>query len=112
LLQRKKLAAMMAVERAILRLPEVRLCVHRFGGTGFMRRGREFAHLHGNGLLDVHLTREQAAAIVASGAASVHHVLGRSPWISFWIHGAEDVTPALRLLRLGAEVGAEGSSNF
>ena len=103
LFERKKLTAMTAVEARILQLPGVGLCVHRFGGTGFIRDGREFGHLHGNGLLDVHLTPEGARAIVAAGVASAHHVLGPSAWISFRVRGGEDVAAAVALLTLGAE---------
>jgi hypothetical protein len=101
--ERKKLAAMTALEMQILRLPGVRLSVHRFGGTGFIRNGREFGHIHGNGLLDVHLTSEAARELVESGVASVHHVLGASSWISFRVRGKEDVPRAVKLLTLGAE---------
>ena len=103
LFDRPKLAAMSALEARVLQLHGVRLCVHRFGGIGFTRAGREFAHLHGNGLLDVHLTAETARGIVAAGEASMHHVLGASAWISFWVCGEKDVAPAVRLLTLGAE---------
>jgi hypothetical protein len=103
LFERRKLTAMTALEARILQFPGVRLCVHRFGGTGFMRDGREFGHLHGNGLLDVHLTPEEARAMVAAGVASEHHVLGPSAWISFWVKGEEDVVAAVKLLMLGAE---------
>ena len=103
LFERRKLTAMTAVEARILQFPGVRLCVHRFGGTGFMQNGREFGHLHGNGLLDVHLTPDDARAMVSAGVASVHHVLGPSAWISFRVQGEEDVAAAVKLLTLGAE---------
>jgi hypothetical protein len=99
---RPRLAAMERIEREILQVPAVRLGVHRFGGTGFTIEGHEFAHLHGNGLLDVQLRREDADKVVAAGWAKPHHLFGPSSWVSFWIHTDECVTTALQLLRLAA----------
>jgi hypothetical protein len=89
LTNRKRLAAMESVEDIALRLEGVRLKHHRFGGIGFAAGGHEFAHLHGNGLLDVHLTRDLAATAVAQGIAKPHHVLGPSAWVSIWIDSKE-----------------------
>ena len=111
LFHRRRLAAMEALEAGALRLPGVNRCVHRFGGTGFARAGREFAHLHGNGLLDVHLTREFAQAMVAAGDAGPHHVFGDSAWVSFWVRGENDVPTGVRLLTLGATLGSPGVSS-
>ena len=73
---------------------------HRFGGFGFVRDGREFAHVHGNGLLDVKLTRERATQIVTAGRAEAHHVFGPSAWISFQLRTREDCEAALTLLNV------------
>lgn len=102
LFHRQRLQAMENLEEAALRLPGVTPRVHRFGGIGFACRGREFAHLHGNGLLDVHLTRERAAELVASHRAELHHVFGPSVWISFWLWSAGDLENALSLIEEGA----------
>jgi len=92
------LRAIEALEAAALRLPGVSRVRHKYGGLGFARAGREFAHVHGNGLLDVKLTRERAAEIVAAGRAEPHHVFGPSAWISFQIRTVEDCEAALALL--------------
>jgi len=91
------LRAIEALESAALGLPGVSPTRHRFGGFGFVREGREFAHVHGNGLLDVKLTRERAAEIVAAGLAEPHHVFGPSAWISFQLRTADDCDAALAL---------------
>jgi len=101
LFRRQTFAAIMEVEAFVRTLPGVSLCAHRFGGTGFACDGREFAHIHGNGLLDVRLFAEEARAAVASGRANVHHVLGASSWVSFWLRGANDIPAALELLKQG-----------
>jgi hypothetical protein len=92
------LRAIEVLEAAVLKLPGVQPTRHRLGGLGFARAGREFAHVHGDGLLDVHLTRELAATIVAAGRAEPHHVFGPSAWISFRLRTPEDCAPALALL--------------
>ncbi|MEP6673171.1 MAG: luciferase family protein [Chthoniobacter sp.] len=92
------LQAIEALEAAALRLPGVTPARHKYGGLGFRRAGQEFAHVHGNGLLDVKLTRGRAAEIVAAGRAAPHHVFGPSAWISFQIRTVEDCGPALALL--------------
>jgi hypothetical protein len=100
------LRAIETLEAAALQLPGVTPARHRFGGLGFTRDGREFAHIHGNGLLDVHLTRERAAELVAAGLAEPHHVFGPSAWISFHLRTLDDCQPALALLHTA--IGAEG----
>jgi hypothetical protein len=60
-----------------------------------LHAGGEFGHVHGNGLLDVKLTRERAAGIVASGKAEPHHFFGPSAWISFQLRTPVDCGPAL-----------------
>jgi hypothetical protein len=77
--------------------------VHRFGGTGFNRGSDEIAHVHSNGLLDAHVGRTRAAALIRDQAAEPHHVFGPSAWVSFWIRSETDVPQALRLLDLAHE---------
>lgn len=105
LFHRQRLRAMESLEAAALRLPGVTPQVHRFGGIGFARRGREFAHLHGNGLLDVHVTRERATELIVTHRAEPHHVFGPSVWISFWLRSPGDLENALSLIEEGAALG-------
>lgn len=98
LFHRRRLRAMEEVEDFVLQIPGMRTCVHRFGGIGFVCNGCEFAHLHGNGLLDVHLTRERAAAWIASGHAKPHHLFGPSAWVSYWMDSAGCVETAQALI--------------
>ena len=101
LFHRGRFAALEALEDRALRIPGVRPCRHRYGGIGFARGGCEFAHLHGNGLLDVRLTRECADSMIAAGLANPHHVFGPSAWVSFWVRSAADLPNAERLLHAG-----------
>ncbi len=95
---RPRLAAMEAVEAGALRLAGATLGVHRLGGIGFLVDGAEIGHLHGNGLLDVHLTRERAAELIASGRTQPHHVMPGSGWVSFQLAGSDDAACAIALL--------------
>jgi hypothetical protein len=96
-----------AIEALEVRALEfLRPCRHRFGGIGFRRGDNEFAHLHGNGLLDVHLTRERADFLVAAGRARPHHVFGPSAWISFWVRSRADLPNAVELLYEGERIAA------
>jgi len=101
LFHREQFAALEALEDQGLRIPGVRPCRHRYAGIGFARGGCEFAHLHGNGLLDVRLTRECAESMVTAGLALPHHVFGPSAWVSFWVRSETDLPNALRLLHTG-----------
>jgi hypothetical protein len=100
---RERFAAMMALEAEALRLPGVSPCRHRFGGIGFVGGECEFAHLHGNGLMDVLVTREIAEDLMAARLAEPHHVFGPSSWVSFWIRRRADVPNAVALLRAGLQ---------
>jgi len=91
-------------------LPGVTLRVHRFGGVEFSISGRELGHLHGNGLLDVHLGCESARAFLHTRRAEPHHVLGNSAWVSFWVESLDEVPNAVDLLKLAARVRSGGQT--
>lgn len=101
-----RLAAMQEIETRARALPGVRLRTHRLGGTEFARGPRELGHLHGNGLLDLHVGRAQRDALVAAGRAEPHHVFAESGWISFWVREKADAAAAAALLVLAADFSA------
>ena len=102
--QPRRRAAMEELEAEVLRLLPCRLATHRLGGSAYRIEGREIAHLHGNGLLDVHLDRVQAIAFVAERRAEQHHFLGDSAWVSYWLEAPDDVPRALALIEAAAGV--------
>ena len=97
--QREKLHAIELLESTALRLPGMSSVTHRFGGIGFASGGREIAHVHGNGLLDVKLNRQRVSELVAAGWALPHHVFGASSWISFWLQTPADCGRAVALIK-------------
>ena len=102
-----RLAAMQEIEKRALALPGVRLRTHRLGGTAFARGPRELGHLHGNGLLDLRVGREQRDLLVAAGCAEPHHVFTESGWISFWVRKKEDAAAAGELLAIAADASRD-----
>ncbi|MBW4437243.1 MAG: DUF5519 family protein [Pleurocapsa minor GSE-CHR-MK-17-07R] len=74
---------------------------HRFGGVEFSLGNVEVGHVHlNNGMVDIPYTVKLREALVASGAAGLHHLLRDSGWITFYIRTAEDAAHAARLYRL------------
>jgi hypothetical protein len=102
-----RLRAISTVEKAVNQLPGVKPGVHRLGGVGFFFQGKECSHIHGNGLLDCLVGRENREALVREGRASPHHLFPRSGWISFWIRNGDDVAAAIDLIRISCAYRAE-----
>ena len=105
-----RLRAIAAVEKAAQRLPGIRLGRHHYGGIGFFYRGKETSHLHGNGLLDCFVGRENRDLLLRTSAGvTAHHVFPRSGWISFFVKSPGDVERALELIQIACayRVGAE-----
>jgi hypothetical protein len=98
LTDRQRLQAMEEFEEQTLRLTGVRSVPHRLGGIGFAIGQDEFAHMHGNGLIDARLTSEIAGEFIAEGLAEPHHVLGKSTWVSFWLRSRADLPRSKRIV--------------
>jgi hypothetical protein len=99
-----RLRAMEQLEAQALRLPNVFLKLHRFGGIEFVDKDTgELGHLHGHGLLDVPVGKEAARSLLANGKVRPHHVFPDSKWVSLQLESEADVTFALELLRMAAD---------
>jgi hypothetical protein len=99
----KRLRAISTIEKTVCEWPDMRVGVHRFGGIGFFIRDKESSHIHGNGLLDCFVGRENRDSLVASGRALPHHVFPNSGWVSFWIEDQNDVEAAMALICIANE---------
>jgi hypothetical protein len=74
---------------------------HRFGGVEFNLGSIEIGHIHvDSGLVDIPFTRRIREALVSAGDADLHHILPETGWISYRIHGDQDLEHAVRLYRL------------
>ncbi|CAN5912277.1 DUF5519 family protein [soil metagenome] len=76
---------------------------HRFNGLEFRVNGHEIGHLHGNRLADLPFPRRVREELVHEGKAQTHHVLPHTGWVSYRIHGEDDVDGALELFRRNYE---------
>ncbi len=97
LFDRRRLRAREIFENEIVRLDEVRLAPHRFGGVGFFVGKKEIGHIHGNGLLDLLVGKSARTDFVSKGLALPHHVLPNSGWVSFWLTRPDETAQALEL---------------
>jgi hypothetical protein len=92
-----------AIERELLSWPDVTAGPHRFGGREFRVGRGELGHLHGSHVADLPFPRALRDELVASGKVSPHHHVPDSGWISFYLHGEEDIPFALALFRRNYE---------
>ena len=92
-----------AIERELLSWPDVTVGQHRFGGGEFRIGKREIGHLHGSSVADLPFPCAMRDELVSSGKVSPHHHRPDSGWVSFYLHGEEDVPFALALFRRNYE---------
>lgn len=92
-----------SLEAFIQALPDCSITVHRYGGSQFNYQGKEFAHLHSHGLLDILFNQQIKKSLIAEGKALPHHVFPQSGWISFYIRTEADLVKALDLLQQAYE---------
>ncbi|MEO8204933.1 MAG: luciferase family protein [Chthoniobacterales bacterium] len=97
---RQRIAAMEMLETEMLKMPGMRLRVHRFGGVEFSDTAtkHELGHIHGNALLDVKLDREKSKELIGKGCVRPHHIFPKSAWVSFQLKSCADVPFAKELL--------------
>ena len=86
----------------ILQFPSVTQAPHRFGGTEFKVEGLEFMHHHGPAFLDIHLSKNDQATALRSGAIP-HRFAPHAGWVSFRINNPEDLDGAKKLIQLAYE---------
>lgn len=72
---------------------------HKYGGLQFNNNHRELGHIHGNGLLDILLSRAQKSVLIKQYPVQDHHVFKNSGWVSFKIETEKDKQTAIELLR-------------
>ena len=77
---------------------------HKYGGIQFNRNGREIGHIHGNGMLDIPLTRKLKLQFIEQGKLLDHHTIKDTGWSSFEIHTLTDKDRAIELLRESYEL--------
>jgi hypothetical protein len=89
------------IEENVLIWDGVTAAPHRFGGREFLLNGKEFGHIHHNGMLDILFSKKIREALVAENLANMHHLLPETGWISYYSQNQpENLINALKLLRL------------
>ena len=70
------------------------------GGMVFFRVGqREIGHLHGSRMADLPFPVRIREKLVAAGSADLHYLHPQSGWVTYYIHGDNDVDPLIELFR-------------
>lgn len=95
--QPKVFAQMIGFVRAVKKLPEVSSHYHRYGGLEFRVHGKEFCHMHGDGLVDLILNREICRKLLLQQRVEPHHVHPDTNWISYPIRKDTDVADLLEI---------------
>lgn len=97
------------LEETILTQKSTSVSLHKYGGSQFNYLGKEFAHLHSNGLLDILFSRQIKCELKLQGRIIDHHVFKNSGWISFYITNEDDMKYAKELLKIAydREVSAD-----
>ena len=80
--------------------PHISVEPHRFGGKEFRFGSAEVGHVHTDGMVDIPFPRPVRDALLDEGLAEEHHWVPDSGWVSFRIHGGQDIQHVLWLLRL------------
>lgn len=92
-----------SVTNEILSWPGTTQGTHRFGGVEFRAYGHEIGHMHGSRQADLPFPVKTREELVAAGRASPHHILPQTGWITFYIHGQDDLPALIDLFRLSYE---------
>jgi predicted DNA-binding protein (MmcQ/YjbR family) len=87
------------IDNEMVKLPEVVISSHKYGGVQYNALGKEIGHIHGNGLVDIRFTKKLKAQICEEGKVEEHHILKKTGWLSFQLKDSEDVAYAIKLLR-------------
>lgn len=91
------------IENELMSWPNVEKLPHRFGGVEFRVKGHEIGHLHGERQADLPFSIKVREELVATGRASLHHVLPETGWVSYYIHGPESIPALIELFRMNYE---------
>jgi len=73
---------------------------HWFGGTEYQVQGMEFMHSHGDAHLDVRLSKEDQARVLAEGKAERHQFAPEAGWVTVKIRSARDLEYAKEVVLL------------
>lgn len=87
------------IENEVLTWENTSMQIHKYGGIQFNHSNKEIGHIHGNGLLDIHFSKQIKSQLPESGNIIEHHVFKNSGWISLYIRTISDKQLAIELLK-------------
>lgn len=88
------------LEDTIAQWPNVSVHRHRFGGREFRFGSAEVGHVHAGGIVDIPFPRSIRDALLEEGLAEEHRWVPNSGWVTFRVHGEQDLKHARWLMRL------------
>ena len=88
------------LEDTVSQWPRVSVHRHRFGGREFRFGSAEVGHVHPGGIVDIPFPRSIRDALLEEGLAKEHRWVPNSGWVTFRVHGEQDLKHALWLMRL------------
>jgi len=80
--------------------PHMSVHPHRFGGKEFCFGSAEVGHVHNGGVVDIPFPRSIRDRLLAEGLAEEHRWVPNSGWVTFHVHGEEDLGHAVWLMRI------------
>ena len=80
--------------------PGVETAPHRYSATEFRLFGREFGHVHRDGVLDVNFPKRVREHLIESERTATHRFAPDTGWTTCDLHDAEDLDDGLWLLQL------------
>lgn len=99
LFRRQRFKIICSLEEELMAWKGIQFSRHHYGGMQINYEKKELGHIHGNGLLDVHVGSGNKEYCIQNLHCENHHILDDSnAWVSFWIREKEDFEKALQLL--------------
>jgi predicted DNA-binding protein (MmcQ/YjbR family) len=100
------------IEHEVLTWPGTTVTTHKYGGLQFNYHGKELAHIHSNGLLDMLLNRKIKQQLIQQDRrVQDHHSFKNSGWISVYIKNSGDKQLAVGLLKQTYQLHADKKLN-
>jgi hypothetical protein len=97
------------IETEVLNWDGTFASMHKYGGLQLNYVGKEIGHIHGNGLLDMLLSRDLKNSLLKHNRIMEHHSFKNTGWISFYICTKDDAQYALELLKLSYKKMSTGN---
>ena len=95
----KRFLKMQELRRMVTEKLRLETGFHHFGGLEFRYQGKEIAHMHSNGLLDILFPRKLSSFLIEKGVTGIHHVYPDSGWTSLMIRGTTDIESCFALMQ-------------